>query len=201
MAPTLRDFDVIGNFKSSLGDSYTQPRLRIPSLHKYPSECSRQCLQCTLCSGLHDPPTPPQRALPLPFPSQTSPRLYFILSGLRYLKIYTLNLLRDSHAPWNGGVQIHNLLASISGPWASVYVTQCPVKIGPEARGLGVRSREGPHVFLPMQRAGQGCPTPPGAALSEQRWSGYSVFPQGLAVVTQVRSPVVPVTLNQGECL
>ena len=38
-----------------------------------------------------------------------------------------------------------------------------------------------------------------GIALCEQRWSSYSVFPQGQTIIIQINSWVVPMILNQRE--
>lgn len=61
-------------------------------------------------------------------PSQTFPVLHFVLSGLRCLQIYTINFY--NHAPYNGAVQILDLLACISDIWSSVSVKQLLLRSG-----------------------------------------------------------------------
>lgn len=179
LVPTLRDFNIIGNFKSSLGDSCVQPTPYTPASMSLP--------------------TPPQLALPLLFPSQTLPILLFIFTGLCCLQIYTLNLLCDTQAPRDDSIQIHNLLASISSTWASESVRWYLVKNEAEAiKNSGEEAVKASHVPLRMQRARWGCLTIPASPFRNK--SGQVTMSPHRGSCNHTGLLLAdPMILNQGE--
>ena len=202
LVSTLKNFGVTGNFRSSLGDSYAQPKLRITSLRKTDQLCfsspAKLLLfhsgsQVSLCLSL---PVPSWHFLLFP-KSDPSCFAFCPFRAMLCANIYN-KLLQPCSLQWCNphmwptGMYFWHLEHCVcetvtSQKWSWGYW------------GHRWRSCKA-TMFLLMERARLAkMLTWFGIALSEQRWSSYNVFSQGQTIIIQINSWVVPMILNQWE--